>query len=115
LPIPLHRLKERERGYNQALCLCQGIARATGIRLGPPLLRRDKYTVSQIQLSLEERKANVGDAFKVQPQHAEHVKEKTIVLVDDVITTGSTINACAKVLIEAGTKCVFAASAAVAK
>jgi ComF family protein len=115
LPVPLHPLKKRERGYNQSEVICQGIEEVTGIPVRTDLLRRGKYTVSQTQLSLEERKENVGDAFEVNEKKRGDTSGKSFILVDDVITTGSTINACAKALATAGAKSVHAASIALAK
>jgi ComF family protein len=115
LPVPLHPLKKRERGYNQSELICQGIEQVTGIPVRTDLLRRRKYTVSQTQLSLEERKENVGDAFEVNEKKREDIAGKSFILVDDVITTGSTINACAQALATAGAKSVRVASIALAK
>lgn len=115
IPVPLHRLKQRERGYNQCEFLCKGIEEVSGIPLRSDLLRRAKYTHSQTQLNLSERKSNVGDAFEVNPRTLDEIRNRSVILVDDVITTGSTINACARVLVGAGADRVFAASAAVAK
>jgi ComF family protein len=115
LPVPLHPLKKRERGYNQSELICQGIEEVTGISVRTDLLRRRKYTVSQTQLSFEERKENVGDAFEINEKKRDDISGKSFILVDDVITTGSTINACAKGLATAGAKSVHAASIALAK
>jgi ComF family protein len=115
LPVPLHPLKKRERGYNQSELICQGIEEVTGISVRTDLLRRSKYTVSQTQLSFEERKENVGDAFEIIEKRREEISGKSFILVDDVITTGSTINACARVLQDAGAKRVHAAAIALAK
>jgi ComF family protein len=115
LPVPLHPLKKRERGYNQSELICQGIEEVTGISVQTDLLRRRKYTVSQTQLSSEERKENVGDAFEVNEKRRDDISGKSFILVDDVITTGSTINACAKALAAAGARSVQAAAIALAK
>ncbi len=115
LPVPLHPLKKRERGYNQSELISQGIEEVTGIPVRTDLLRRRKYTVSQTQLSLEERKENVGDAFEINEKRRDEVTGKSFILVDDVITTGSTINACAGALHDAGAKRVHAAAIALAK
>lgn len=115
LPVPLHPLKKRERGYNQSELISQGIEEVTGIPVRTDLLRRRKYTVSQTQLSLEERKENVGDAFEINEKRRDEVTGKSFILVDDVITTGSTINACAKALHDAGANRVHAAAIALAK
>jgi ComF family protein len=115
LPVPLHPLKKRERGYNQSELICQGIEEVTGISVRTDLLRRRKYTVSQTQLSLEERKENVGDAFEINEKRRDEIAGKSFIVVDDVITTGSTINACAEALCDAGAERVHAAAIALAK
>ena len=114
LPVPLHRLKQRERGYNQSEYICNGISAMTQIPVHTSLLIRKKYTVSQTLLTLDERRENVGDAFVVSPRYRSLVQWKTFILVDDVITTGSTINACAKELMSNGASMVLAASTALA-
>jgi ComF family protein len=115
LPVPLHPLKKRERGYNQSELICQGIQEVTRIPVRADLLRRRKYTVSQTQLSFDERKENVGDAFEINEKRRDDISGKSFILVDDVITTGSTINACAQALATAGAKSVRVASIALAK
>lgn len=115
VPVPLHRLKERERGYNQSEMLCKGIREVTGIPMDTGLIRRMRYTKSQTQLNLEERRENVEGAFVVPLKRSSHVKGMTIILVDDVITTGATVIACARAFVNAGVKTVYAVSAAVAE
>jgi ComF family protein len=115
LPVPLHPLKKRERGYNQSELICQGIQEVTRIPVRADLLRRRKYTVSQTQLSFDERKENVGDAFEINEKRRDDISGKSFIIVDDVITTGSTINACANALAAAGAKSVHAAAIALAK
>ena len=115
VPVPLHKLKQRERGFNQSEMICVGISEVTGIPVNAKLIARTKYTASQTKLTLRERAMNVNDAFAIVPHRQDCVKEKKIILVDDVITTGSTIGACATVLVKAGAKVVLAASTAVAQ
>lgn len=115
VPVPLHRLKQRERGFNQSEFICKGISLVSGIHAQANVLRRFKYTQSQTQLSLEERQRNVGDAFSIDPRCRGAIRGKRFLLVDDVITTGATIHACALELVRAGAQSVFAASAAVAR
>ncbi len=114
LPVPLHKLRQRERGFNQSEIICEGISTVTGIPTRANVIHRVKYTQSQTKLNLEERRSNVGDAFRINPHYSEAVKRKRVILVDDVITTGSTISACAKELVREGAEFVLAASAAVA-
>jgi len=115
IPIPLHKLKQRERGYNQSEYLCKGISAVIRRPVAAALVRRSKYTISQTHLNADERKKNVGDAFDIQPQQLEGIKGKCFLVVDDVITTGSTIQSIAKLMKDAGAARVIAASAALAK
>ena len=115
VPVPLYKLKQRERGYNQSESLCQGIAQVLHRPVALSLVKRLKNTVSQTHLSAEERNQNVGDAFEVSPLKRHLVQGKTLLIVDDVITTGSTIQSVARVLKSAGAARVIAASAAIAK
>ena len=115
IPVPLHRVKQRERGYNQSEFICRGVEEVTKIPTRSGLLHRKKYTVSQTQLSIEERKENVGDAFQIKERKREEIEGKSFILIDDVITTGSTINSCARELKNAGAHSVFAAAIALAK
>lgn len=114
IPIPLHRRKFRERGYNQAEAIARGIAEATSIPLQTNLIRRRKFTETQTQLNLEQRKENMEDAFELNANRTNEVK-KNILLVDDVITTGATIVSCAQELLNAGAASIIAASAALAQ
>ena len=115
VPIPLHKLKQRERGYNQSEFLCKGISSIIQRPVVSTLVTRLKNTVSQTHLTADERKKNVGDAFDIRGQKRDGVKGKTFLIVDDVITTGSTIQSLAKLLKDAGAGKVIAASAALAK
>lgn len=115
VPVPLYKLKQRERGYNQSESLCQGIARVLHRPVEMSLVKRLKNTVSQTHLSAEERNQNVGNAFEVSSPKYHLVQKKTLLIVDDVITTGSTIESVARVLKNAGAAKVIAASAAIAK
>ncbi len=114
VPVPLHRAKLRERGYNQSEYICKGISKTSGIRVYPKLLRRIRYTESQTQLGIDERKGNVAEAFAVNPPPGVDITRQTFVIVDDVITTGATIESCGSTLIQAGAKQVLACSVALA-
>ncbi len=115
IPIPLHRVKQRERGYNQAALLASGISGVTGIPVRTDFIRRRKHTQTQTQLSLEERKKNMEDAFELCPAAHGTLGGTVCVLVDDVITTGATIQACSRELMKAGALRIIAASAALAQ
>jgi ComF family protein len=114
VPVPLHNRKKRERGYNHSEFLCQGIREVISIPVAPYLLKRIRYTQTQTHLNIAERLLNVEDAFVVPEEHISSVKGKTIIIVDDVITTGSTIDSCARELLSKGSYNIFAVSAALA-
>jgi ComF family protein len=114
IPIPLHKRKLRERGFNQAELIARGASEVAGIPLRTDLVRRKKFTQSQTTLSLEERNKNVDDAFEIVPYRSAEVENKSFIVIDDVITTGSTILACANALRTAGAARIVAASAALA-
>jgi ComF family protein len=96
LPVPLHPIRYRERGFNQAAILAQHIGRLNNVFVDDKVLKRIRYTDQQAKFSKQERAKNVKDAFRVSSESA--VAHKQIALVDDVLTTGSTMNECAKVL-----------------
>jgi ComF family protein len=100
MPVPLHPRRLRSRGFNQSLLLARCVASKTGAELDFLSLRRTRFTKPQTALSSEERKKNVRKAFEVVKPEA--VRKRTILLVDDVATTGSTLNECAKALKRAG-------------
>lgn len=98
VPVPLHPLRLRERGYNQALELARPLARRFGIPLAHGLVRRTRATATQSLLDAGERRRNVRGAFALaQPLGARHV-----VIVDDVVATGSTVGELARLLRRAG-------------
>ena len=105
MPVPLHKKRLRERGFNQSLLLAKHLARQMNAELDFLSLRRVRYTLPQTGLGKEERRKNVRGAFRVENPHA--VKAKTVLLVDDVATTGNTLNECARVLKKSGCKNVF--------
>lgn len=101
VPVPLHPTKERERGFNQSLVIAKSLNEATGAIGLQNLLVRTIYTQTQTRLSRAARHQNVKNAFALASD-AVVIPNQTYILVDDVITTGSTLNACAAVLREAG-------------
>lgn len=100
VPVPLHPAKRRQREFNQAERLARRLAAATQLPLDTRLLRRVVATRTQTQLSREERLSNVRRAFALR--RGRSLNGQRIVLVDDVMTTGATTSACARVLIGAG-------------
>lgn len=115
VPIPLHRRKLRERGYNQAELIAGGMCEVTGIPVRTDLVCRKKFTQTQTMLSLEERKKNMDDAFEVRASELLQIKGKTVILIDDIITTGATIESCGRELRQAGATKIIAASSALAQ
>jgi ComF family protein len=106
VPVPLHPRREYQRGFNQA----EDLARQLGVPV-VPLLKRIVFTQSQIELPKEQRQENVKDAFGFRPSAISAIP-RIVVLVDDVATTGATLDACAAVLKRVGVKEVRALTAA---
>lgn len=104
VPVPLHTTRTRERGYNQAELLGKELSVELNIPLVSDALIRVRATPSQTKLPSEERATNVKDAFVVNKQRIELIKDKTILLVDDVLTTGATLNECARTLFKGDVK-----------
>jgi competence protein ComFC len=100
VPVPLHPVRRREREFNQAERLARWLGRVTGITVRTDLLRRVRATPSQTRLSRGQRAENVGEAFA--PMGKSRLEGERVMLVDDVLTTGSTASACAGVLLELG-------------
>ncbi len=105
MPVPLHPKRLRERGFNQSLLLARYAAPLLCTELDFLSLRRIRYTQPQTGLKSDERRKNVRRAFDVVDKSA--VKGRTVLLVDDVATTGNTLNECARVLRRAGSQEVF--------
>jgi len=114
VPIPLHRARLRERGYNQAELFARGIGSVLGLPVSTSGIRRIRCTQSQTTLGYAERQGNVHSAFEPCLRGRHTLRGKKVLLVDDVITTGATIRACAMALVEKTGCKVFAASIALA-
>lgn len=108
VPVPLHRWRLFRRRYNQSALLAQYIARLTGTQVLMQALVRTRPTESQGHLDRKSRANNVAGAFAVPKRKRPLIRNATIVLIDDVMTTGATLNECAKTLLAAGAKKVFA-------
>ncbi len=102
VPVPLARRRLLARRFNQAALLAGEVARLTGLRYEPLLLERTRATASQVGLSRGQRERNVSGAFAVPARLAGRAEGRRILVVDDVITTGSTVGACARALRRAG-------------
>lgn len=100
--VPLHRSRLAERGYNQAVWLAAALSRVSNVPFHAALVQRTKNTPSQGGLSARARKRNVSGAFHVHEKYKYQVIGKRLVLVDDVLTTGATVQACVSTLLNAG-------------
>src|SRR6266576_4436064 len=109
VPVPLHPARQRERGFNQASLLAELLSARISIQ-SKPLLERIRYTTTQTALDRAERMENLHDAFRLR-KNAD-VRGLRVLLIDDVLTTGSTLSECARVLKDAGVISVHAATAA---
>jgi len=100
IPVPLHTTRLRERGFNQSLVLARILGKKKQIPINFSLLKRQKFTLTQTGSNKQERKQNIKGAFEVTDKRK--IAGKNILLIDDVFTTGATVNECAKTLIKAG-------------
>ena len=105
LPVPMHAAKKRQRGYDQAEELAKALCREAGLPFSGKTLVRTKKTLPQKELNDTDRRKNLKNAFKI-PQNS--VKSNGVLLVDDIYTTGATIDACAEALKNAGVREVYA-------
>lgn len=104
IPVPMHPIRQRQRGYNQAERLAWVVASELGLTVQTRCLFRTRSTRPQVGLAADIRATNLKDAFRA----SEAVADKTLLLIDDVTTTGSTLNACATTLTRAGAAAVYA-------
>lgn len=104
--VPLHWSRLFARRYNQAALLALALARETGLSASPDLLSRRRRTPSQGRLSAAARERNVAGAFALRPRHRDGLAGRRVLLVDDVLTTGATVEACARVLRREGAAAV---------
>lgn len=102
IPVPLHIRRLRWRGFNQSLLIARVVARRTDTPLAPWLLHRTRPTATQTKLTRAERRANVHGAFRAEATAA--LKDRRILLVDDVYTSGATVDECARTLYQSGAR-----------
>ena len=111
IPVPLHKSRHRERGFNQSEIVAEEVSKITGLSVLKNALKRKKNTKDQTNLSPQQREENVRGAFVVtQP---DMINGKNIILVDDVITTGATLSECARMLKQAGAEKILGMTIAV--
>ena len=102
VPVPLSRLRLFLRHFNQAAILGSELARQIGIPMHPMLLKRVRWTKSQVGMTRDQRRRNIQGAFAVPKARRAEVAGRNVLLVDDVVTTGATVEACARALKRAG-------------
>lgn len=113
IPVPIHSAKQRERGYNQSEQIALGISDSLKVPYRNDIIYRSKYTKSQTKLTAFQRKENISDVYNLY-NNSSPIQNKTFLIVDDVFTTGSTINFLALKLLENGAKKVNCATIVVA-
>lgn len=112
IPVPLHKLKKAERGFNQSYFIAKSLGKQLNIPVRKDIIKRIKFTSTQTTLDANARIKNMKGAFAIQNRNIP--KGKNIILIDDVITTGSTVSECARVLSEYDTGNIYAVSAGLA-
>jgi competence protein ComFC len=105
VPVPLGVARLAERGYNQASLLARPLAQRVGLYYRTDALRKMRDTPSQVGLTFDERQVNVAGSFEATPKY---IVGKTVLVVDDVSTSGATLNACAEALLSSGAAAVYA-------
>ena len=112
IPVPLHRLRIFMRRFNQSAELCRAISSATKMPIGFGILKRQHWTRQQVGLNRRHRRRNLRNAFIIPHNQSDKIKNKRILLVDDVLTTGTTVEICTKILLRAGARHVNILTAA---
>lgn len=105
IPVPLGKKRLKERGYNQVALVARPLAYEVGLQYSPRALWKARETRSQVGLTVSQRRENVQNAYQADPKA---VKRKSVILMDDIATTGSTILACTDALLSAGARDVYA-------
>ncbi len=104
IPVPIHKKRKLQRGYNQTQLIAKEISENIDIKLCNNVLVKNKNTIAQSKLNKNKRKQNIKGAFKAL--NVQNIQGKSVLLFDDIYTTGSTANECSKILKEAGAKTV---------
>jgi len=100
VPVPLHPAREAERGFNQSLLLARRLSSRWAVPVADGVLKRVRVTRSQTELSAQDRRANVREAFVLHRPHG--VAGAHVLLIDDIFTTGATVSECCRILLAAG-------------
>jgi ComF family protein len=106
IPIPLASARIRERGYNQSALIAAGLSERWRIPVWENLVTRTRETRSQTRLTPEQRLGNVAGSFQIGARNADALQGAHLIVVDDVVTTAATLNACARVLYDAGARII---------
>ena len=106
LPIPLASARKRERGYNQSALIAAGLSRRWRVPTRENLVVRSRETLSQTRLTPEQRLGNVAGSFQMRAGNIDTLQGAHVMIVDDVVTTAATMNACAKLLYDAGARII---------
>jgi ComF family protein len=104
IPVPLSKKRLKERGYNQVGLVARPLAYQLGVQYEPDALRKTRDTRSQVGLSISQRSENVQNAYQADQKA---VRSKSVLIMDDVATTGSTISACTSALLSAGAQEIY--------
>jgi ComF family protein len=110
IPVPMSRFKRERRGFNQAEIIAEALSEKLSVPVRTDTLKKHGSFVAQHKLKREKRQANVSHLY--YKGNTENLEGKTVILVDDVVTTGSTLNECAKLLVSFGVKEIIAVAAA---
>jgi ComF family protein len=102
VPVPLSRLRLLMRHFNQAAVLAGELSRQTGVPMHPLILKRTRFTKSQVGMTRDQRRRNIAGAFAVPRRCRARLESRNVLLIDDVVTTGATAEACARTLKRAG-------------
>jgi len=105
VPVPLHHRKLKQRGYNQSEFIARGVSEITGIPLATRLIKRTAHNRSQTSMNRLERFENMSEAFSLR-DHSPDLDNKRVLIIDDVVTTGATLEACCQVLLR-HSKCII--------
>jgi ComF family protein len=102
VPVPLSRLRLLSRRFNQTAILAQELSRQTGLPVNLHILQRSRFTQTQVGLTQDQRRRNLAGAFRVRRNRRASLENRNVLLIDDVITTGATVEACSRALKRAG-------------